>query len=259
MTMSIESRRGALQGPFVRWADVAEPRDGVVVQAVRIPEGLISMIEPAQGFVVPEQVHASEQVVQVVEGSLRLQVGADERLLTPDDIAVIPIGSYHRGLVTSPSRIFELNTPADEKNLFTAELGEKALQYPRAGAPLRTASGHVLGPFARWTGVAGGAVKNLFGDRVHVQHMKVAPGTEASGTNTGTVVVQPLRGSVRLRLGSADQVIDSGWVAIATAGTTWAVSCPDGAELLEVRFRPHGPVEAIKGVLAGLRKQRATA
>jgi len=253
--MSIDSRRGALQGPFVRWADVAEPRDGIVVQAVRIAEGWVYMMEPQQGYVVREQVHASEQVVQVVEGSLRLQVGADERLLTRDDIAVVPIGTYHRGLVTTPSRIFELNTPADPKNLFDPALGAKAIQYPRAGATLRTANGQVLGPFARWPRVAGGAVKNLFADRVHVQQVTVAPGTEAAGTNAGTVVVQPLSGSVRLRLGAAEQVIDSGWVAIATAGTAWAVSCPDGAELLEVRFLPQGPGAALTGLLAGLRRQ----
>ena len=253
--MSIHSRRGALQGPFVRWADVAEPRPGIVVQAVRIAEGWVYMLEPAQGYVVSEQVHASEQVVQVVEGSLRLQVGADERLLTPDDLAVVPIGTYHRGLVTTPSRIFELNTPADPKNLFAPALGEQALRYPRAGATLRTESGHVLGPFARWPRVAGGAVKNLFGDRVQVQHLTVAPGTKASGETAGTVVVQPLRGSVRLRLGATEQVIDSDWVAIATAGTAWAVSCPDGAELLEVRFRPQGPVAAIAGLLEGVRRQ----
>ncbi len=252
--MSIDSRRGALRGPFVRWADVAEPGPGIVVQAVRIPEGWVYMMEPGQGYVVRQQVHASEQVVQVVQGSLRLQIGSDERLLTPDDIAVVPIGTYHRGLVTTPSRIFELNTPADPKNLFDPALGEQALQYPRAGATLRTANGHVLGPFARWPRVAGGAVKNLFADRVHVQHLTVAAGTEAAGTTDGTVVVQPLRGSIRLRFGDAEQVIDSGWVAIAAAGTPWAASCPDGAELLEVRFRPQGPVAAIAGLLAGLRR-----
>lgn len=253
--MSIDSRRGALQGPFIRWADVAEPRDGIVVQAVRIAEGWVYMMEPGQGYVVREQVHASEQVVQVVEGSLRLQVGADERLLTPDDIAVVPIGAYHRGLVTTPSRIFELNTPADPKNLFDPALGEQALQYPRAGATLRTANGHVLGPFARWPRVAGGAAKNLFADRVLVQHLTVVAGTEVAGTTDGTVVVQPLRGSIRLRFGDAEQVIDSGWVAIAAAGTPWAASCPDGAELLEVRFRPQGPGAALSGLLAGVRKQ----
>lgn len=252
--MSIDSRRGALRGPFVRWADVAEAGPGIVVQAVRIPEGWVYMMEPGQGYVVRQQVHASEQVVQVVEGSLRLQIGSDERLLTPDDIAVVPIGTYHRGLVTTPSRIFELNTPADPKNLFDPALGEQALQYPRAGATLRTANGHVLGPFARWPRVAGGAVKNLFADRVHVQHLTVAAGTEVAGTTDGTVVVQPLRGSIRLRFGAAEQVIDSGWVAIAAGGTPWAASCPDGAELLEVRFRPQGPVAAITGLLAGLRR-----
>lgn len=255
MTAAIESRHGALQGPFVRWADVAEPGPGIVVQAIRIAEGWVYMMEPGQGYVVRQQVHASEQVVQLVEGSLRLQIGADERLLTANDIAVVPVGTYHRGLVTTPSRIFELNTPADPKNLFDPALGEGALQYPRAGATLRTESGHVLGPFARWPRVAGGAVKNLYGDRVHVQHLTAAAGTEAAGTTPGTVVVQPLRGSVRLRLGASEQVIDSGWVAIAAAGTDWSVSCPDGAELLEVRFRPQGPAAAIGGLLEGLRRQ----
>ena len=112
--MAIDSRRGALQGPFVRWADVAEPRPGIVVQGVRIAEGWVYMMEPEQGYVVREQVHASEQVVQVVEGSLRLQVGADERLLTPDDIAVVPIGTYHRGLVTTPVHLRVLLAEASE-------------------------------------------------------------------------------------------------------------------------------------------------
>ncbi len=77
-------------------------------------------------------------------------------------------GTYRRGLVTTPSLIFELNTAADPKNLFDPALGEHALHHPRAGA----------------------AVKNLLGDRVHVQHLTVAPGTEASGATAGTVVVQ---------------------------------------------------------------------
>ena len=255
MTAAIDSHRGALKGPFVRWADVAERQPGIVVQALRIAEGWVYMMEPEQGYVVREQVHASEQVVQVVEGSLRLQVGADERLLTRDDVAVVPVGTYHRGLVTTPSRIFELNTPADPENLFDPALGAKALQYPRAGATLRTANGHVLGPFARWPRVAGSPGKNLFADRVHVQPLTIAPGTEGSGSNPGTVVVQPLRGSIRLRLGAAEQEIDSGWVAIAAPGTPWSVSCPGGAELLEVRFLPQGPVAALAGLLAGLRRR----
>lgn len=253
--MTIDSRRGALQGPFVRWADTAERRGDIVVQAIRIAEGWVYMMEPEAGYVVREQVHASEQVVQVVSGSLRLQVGGDERLLTEHDVAVVPIGTYHRGLVTSASRIFELNTPADPANLFDPALGAQALQYPRAGAPLRTANGHVLGPFARWDNVAGGALQNLFADRVHVQRTTIAPGTEASGSNAGTVVVQPLRGNIALRLDGAEQTIDSGWVAVAPAGSSWAVSCPDGAELLEVRFRPQGPGAALKGLAAGLRRQ----
>ena len=254
--MSISSRRGALKGPFVRWADVAERHGDVVVQAIRIAEGWVYMMEPDRGYVVKEQVHASEQVVQVVSGSLRLQVGADERLLTEDDLAVIPIGTYHRGLVTTPSRIFELNTPAAHTaNLFDPALGPQALQYPRAGATLRTANGHVLGPFARWARVAGSGVKNLYADRVHVQHLTVAPGTVASGTSAGTAVVQPLRGSVTLTLGGSEQTIDSGWVAVVAAGGTWAVTCPDGAELLEVRFLPQGPLAAIGGLVGDLRRR----
>lgn len=253
--MTIDSRRGALKGPFVRWADVAERRGDIVVQAIRIAEGWVYMMEPQAGYVVREQVHASEQVVQVVSGSLRLQVGKDERLLTEHDVAVIPIGTYHRGLVTTPSRIFELNTPADPKNLFDPELGEKALQYPRAGAPLRTVTGHVLGPFARWEKIAGPVIRHLHADRVHLEHLTVAPGTEVGGTTDRTVVIQPLRGSLLLRLGGAEQWIDSGWVAVAAAGMDWSVSCPDGVELLEVRFPPQGPVAALKGLAADMRRQ----
>lgn len=253
--MSIDSRRGALKGPFVRWADVAERRGDIVVQAIRIAEGWVYMMEPDRGYVVREQVHASEQVVQVVSGSLRLQVGDDERLLTEHDIAVIPIGTYHRGLVTTPSRIFELNTPADPKNLFDPALGAAALQYPRKGAPLRTENGHVLGPFARWGKVAGGAFKNLYADRVHVQHLTLPAGLEGSGTNDGTTVIQPLRGSITLTLDGVTETIDSGWVAIGRAGGSWAVTCPDGAELLEVRFQPTGPVAAVTGLVGELRKR----
>ena len=254
--MSISSRRGALKGPFIRWADVAERRGDIVVQAIRIDQGWVYMMEPDQGYVVKEQIHASEQVVQVVSGSLRLQVGPDERLLTEEDIAVIPVGVYHRGLVTTPSRIFELNTPAEHTaNLFNAALGASAPQYPRSGSTLRTANGHVLGPFARWPKVAGGSVKNLFADRVHVQHLTVAPGTVASGPQVANVVVQPLRGELTLTFDGVQQTIDSGWVAIGTAGGTWSVECPGGAELLEVRFLPQGPFAAIQRLIAGLRAQ----
>ena len=134
MTAAISSRRGALTGPFVRWADTAERRGDVVVQAIRIDEAWVYMMEPAAGYVVKEQVHASEQVVQVVSGSLRLQVGGDERggderLLTEHDVAVVPAGTYHRGLVTTPSRIFELNTPAEHTaNLFRSEEHTSELQ-----------------------------------------------------------------------------------------------------------------------------------
>lgn len=255
MSVSIDSRRGALKGPFVRWADVAERRGKIVVQAIRIAEGWVYMMEPDQGYVVREQVHASEQVVQVVSGSLRLQVAADERLLTEHDIAVIPVGTYHRGLVTTPSRIFELNTPADNDNLFDPALGPSAITYPRKGAPLRTENGHVLGPFARWARVAGSGARNLYGDRVHVQHLTVPAGAKASGINAATVVIQPLRGSLTLTLDGVTQTIDSGWVAVGEAGGTWAVECEGGAELLEVRFRPQGAVAAIHGLVADVRRQ----
>lgn len=258
--MQVESRRGALKGPFVRWADVAERRGNIVVQAVRIPEAWIYMMEPEAGYVVREQVHASEQVVQVVSGSLRLQVGGDERggetrLLTEHDLAVVPAGHYHRGLVATASRIFELNTPADDENLFDPGLGAGALSYPRKGAPLRTGHGHVMGYFARWGRVAGGAVKHLYGDRVHVEHLTLAPGSSGSGTNDGTVVIQPLRGSVTLALDGVEQTVDAGWVAVGRAGGTWAASCPGGAELLEVRFLPQGPGAALAGLAAGLQKR----
>ena len=258
--MTIDSRRGALKGPFVRWADVAERRGNVVVQAIRIAEAWVYMMEPEGGYVVREQVHASEQVVQVLSGSLRLQVGGDERggetrLLTEHDIAVVPAGHYHRGLVTTASRIFELNTPADNENLFDPAKGAVALTYPRKGAPLRTGRGRVLGYFARWARVQGGAVKHLYGDRVHVEHLTLAPGTTGSGTNDGTVVIQPLRGSVTLTLDGVEQTIDAGWVAVGRAGGTWAASCPGGAELLEVRFLPQGPLAALAGLAGELQRR----
>lgn len=60
MAISVSSRRGALKGPFIRWADVAERRSDIVVQAIRIAEGWVYMMEPDRGYVVKEQVHASE-------------------------------------------------------------------------------------------------------------------------------------------------------------------------------------------------------
>ena len=257
--MTIDSRRGALKGPFVRWADTAERRGDIVVQAIRIPEAWVYMMEPDRGYVVKEQVHASEQVVQVVSGSLRLQVGGDEkggeeRLLTEHDVAVIPQGHYHRGLVTTPSRIFELNTPADNDNLFDPAKGAFSFTYPRKGAALQTDAGHVIGHFARWAKVAGNPVKQLWGDRVHVEHLTLAPGAGGSGVNTGTVVIQPLRGRITLKLDGVEQTIDSGWVAIGRAGGTWEASCPDGAELLEVRFLPQGPAANAERLVGTVRR-----
>ena len=78
-------------------------------------------------------------------------------------------GAYHRGLVTTPSRIFELSTSTDPKNLFDPALGEQTLA-PRARGRCRE--------------------EPPLGDRVHVQHLTVAPGTEASGATAGAVVVQ---------------------------------------------------------------------
>ena len=93
--------------------------------------GQFALIEQhaPRGFSPPLHVHAGEdQMIFVVEGELRAQVGDAERLIAASDVVWLPRGVPHTFRVESDgARLIEVTTPAGFED-FHREAGEPALE-----------------------------------------------------------------------------------------------------------------------------------
>ena len=79
---------------------------------------MLSALEMDDGGVVPEHSHPHEQAGLVLEGKLRLRIGAEERELTPGEAFVIPPHVVHSGVVTAgPARVLDIFSPVREDYL----------------------------------------------------------------------------------------------------------------------------------------------
>lgn len=90
--------------PFYRWnqleADLITPKyspaRGPHVQGEKIWVGLITY--PPGGKPKPHT-HPNEQIVSIIRGTGRMQIGDEEREVGPGDVVLIPAGTEHWGEV----------------------------------------------------------------------------------------------------------------------------------------------------------------
>ncbi len=67
-----------------------------------------------EGARLPEHHHPHEQVTQVIEGSFRMTVGSESRVLEPGDVWVIPSDVPHSGEALSNCQLMDVFQPARE-------------------------------------------------------------------------------------------------------------------------------------------------
>ncbi|MDR7402776.1 MAG: cupin domain-containing protein [Armatimonadota bacterium] len=86
-------------GVVFRWADVPEDtaRPGVVLRRYRGRAMTAVLVHLSPGITVTPQRHPEEQLVHMLSGRLRLQVGDEARVLAPGDAALIPANIPHTG------------------------------------------------------------------------------------------------------------------------------------------------------------------
>ncbi|MDR7540487.1 MAG: cupin domain-containing protein, partial [Armatimonadota bacterium] len=86
-------------GVVFRWQEVPEDtaRPGVALRRHRGRAMTAVLVRLAPGITVTPQRHPEEQLVHMLSGRLRLQVGDEARVLAPGDAALIPANIPHTG------------------------------------------------------------------------------------------------------------------------------------------------------------------
>ena len=101
--------------------------EGISARFVTGSRIMLSFVHLAPGAIMPTHNHPHEQLGYVVEGSLLLTIGEEERNLRPGDAYAIPGGIMHRG-VGGPNGCVVLDafSPPREEYLERARLAAKA-------------------------------------------------------------------------------------------------------------------------------------
>lgn len=91
-------------GVVFRWEDVPEDaaRPGVPVRRRQGEAMTVLLVRLAPGVTVTPQRHPQEQLVHMLSGRLRLQVGDDTHVLAPGEAALIPGDVPHAGEAIGP-------------------------------------------------------------------------------------------------------------------------------------------------------------
>ncbi|MDR7483305.1 MAG: cupin domain-containing protein [Armatimonadota bacterium] len=86
-------------GVVVRWEDVPEDaaRPGIALRRRRGRAMTVILVRLTPGVTITPQRHPEEQLVHMLSGRLRLQVGDDAHVLVPGDAALIPANVPHTG------------------------------------------------------------------------------------------------------------------------------------------------------------------
>ena len=73
---------------------------------------MLSFLDMAEGAIVPEHSHPEEQAGLVLEGSIRLRIGNEERVLMPGHAYIVPPDVLHSGtVVEGPLRVLDIFGP----------------------------------------------------------------------------------------------------------------------------------------------------
>lgn len=73
---------------------------------------MLSFLEMAEGAVVPEHSHPEEQAGLVLEGSIRLRIGEEEKVLDAGQAYIVPPDVLHSGIVLDgPFRVLDIFGP----------------------------------------------------------------------------------------------------------------------------------------------------
>ena len=73
---------------------------------------MLSFLEMAEGAVFPEHSHPEEQAGLVLEGSIRLCIGHEEKVLEPGHAYIVPPNVSHSGIeLEGPLRVLDIFTP----------------------------------------------------------------------------------------------------------------------------------------------------
>ena len=73
---------------------------------------MLSFLEMAEGAVLPEHAHPEEQAGLVLEGSIRLRIGHEEKVLEPGHAYIVPPNVSHSGIILEgPLRVLDIFSP----------------------------------------------------------------------------------------------------------------------------------------------------
>lgn len=70
-------------------------REGITARFIAGGRMMFSFVHLAPGATMPEHAHPHEQLGYLIEGTMRLKIGAEERLLQPGEAYAIPGGVSH--------------------------------------------------------------------------------------------------------------------------------------------------------------------
>ncbi len=91
--------------------DLAE---GIVAHAVNTDNITVSHVHLQEGSVVPEHSHPHEQIVNVMEGKMRLTLPDGEYVLEPGMAFVLPPNQPHAASAITECRVIDVFHPARE-------------------------------------------------------------------------------------------------------------------------------------------------
>jgi quercetin dioxygenase-like cupin family protein len=102
--------------PLITLADlpVREIFPGIRARLVHTDRVTHSWVEIDEGTSFPEHRHPHEQIVSVLEGTLKLVVGGTSHLLTAGRVFVIPPEVPHAGRALTPCRVLDTFAPVRE-------------------------------------------------------------------------------------------------------------------------------------------------
>ena len=194
-------------GPVHAWASLMQRADGLRSGAIALDECWVQRFEVPAGHVVTLEAHAfSEQVIQVLDGCLRMTLDDVSSDLTTENVCVIPTGVHHHGTADRATSMLVITAPVgfgeDNYRLdFTEE----------RGAPLQPVDSSVV----RWTDGDGQELRGTFVSLWGV--------TERHHGHGGPVAVQVVEGSARVTVDGHPTTVDPSVVTIVRAGQAYSV------------------------------------
>jgi len=99
--------------PFVDLNTLAtkEPVPGYKAVFLHSDHMTVAFWNVAEGAVMPEHSHPSEQVATIVEGRFELTIACETRILEPGTAAIIPSGIPHAGKALTRCRLVDAFYP----------------------------------------------------------------------------------------------------------------------------------------------------